>query len=328
MVDRVLNATGGLHNRTTEHLHLQPFTLREVRTFLRGVNPVLNDYQIVQLYRSLGGIPHYLQHVRRGESTEQIVNRLCFNRDGILRHEFENLYAALFERHERHLAVVRTLATTRRGLTRREILAATKLKNGSAFTKILRELTASSFISEMLPLGNRKRDARYRLVDEYSLFYLTFIEGQRPGAGAVWQQNAREQRYRSWCGYAFENLCIKHIEGIKRELGISGIRTEISTYHHAGNDTTDGVQIDLLIDRADRCINLCEIKFYQDEFALGAEDALRLQRRRTRFVELSKTRKSVFLTLITTFGLRTNAHSSGLIDHVLTMDALFEQQHF
>lgn len=328
MIDRVVNNKGGLHNRITEYIHLKPFTLAEVKQYVHTVNPALDNYQLLQLYMSIGGIPHYLQHIQKGESATQTINRLCFQKDGILRNEFNNLYAALYEGHERHVAVVKALSTKWKGLTRMEISALTDLSNGGGLTQILTELTTASFIMPILPFGKKKKDTLFRLVDEYSLFYMTFIKGKRAGKKEIWLQTSREQFYKIWRGYAFENICIKHAEAIKKALGISGILTEVSGYRNHRKKEGEGIQIDMLIDRADQCINLCEIKFYNDEINLTKEDAEKLRRRRTRFLQFSKTRKTVFNTLITTYGINSNQHSLGQVDYEVTMDALFSLKSF
>ena len=277
---------------------------------------------------SIGGIPHYLQHIRRGESATQIVNRLCFNKDGILRNEFNNLYAALYEDHERHVSVVRALSKKWKGLTRKEIIAATGLPNGGGLTKILRELESSSFISEIVPFGKKKKETLYKLVDEYSLFYLTFIGGKRAGKRDIWLQTAREQSYRIWRGYAFENICITHVEAIKSSLGISGIQTEVSAFRSQGTKGQSGIQIDMLIDRSDQCINLCEMKFYNGEITLNKEDSNKLRTRRAQFQEITKTRKSLFNTLVTTYGITQNEYSLEQVDQIVTMDTLFLLESF
>ncbi len=323
MIDKVVNNKGGLHNRITEYIHLQPFTLAEVRQYIQSINLPLDNYQILQLYMSIGGIPHYLQHIRQGESSTQIINRLCFDKDGILRNEFNNLYAALYEGHERHVSVVRALSTKWKGLTRREIIEGTGISNGGGLTQILTELKSASFIAEIVPFGKKRKDTLYRIMDEYSLFYLTFIEGKRAGKKDIWLQTAQGQYYKTWRGYAFENICIKHAGAIKQAMGISGIQTEVSGFRGYADEDGEGIQIDLLIDRADNCINLCEIKFYNDELTLTKESSDKLRRRRARFQQISKTKKTVFNTIITTYGIHLNQYRFGQVDHCITMDDLF-----
>ncbi len=328
MIDKIVNNKGGLHNRITEYIHLQPFTLAEVKKYLYASNLMLDDYQILQLYMSIGGVPHYLQHIRKGESATQIINRLCFHKDGILRNEFNNLYAALYEGPEKHISVVKALATKWKGLTRQEIIKLTKLSNGGGLTKILSELESASFIAEIIPFGKKKKDTLYRLIDEYSLFYLNFIDGKRAGNKDIWLQSSQENNYKVWRGYAFENICIKHVEAIKRALGIAGVQTEISGFRSSSDTQGAGIQIDMLIDRTDRSINLCEMKFYNDEITLSKEDADKLRKRRSRFQQISKSKKTIFNTMITTYGINPNQYSYAQVDSIVTMDALFLLESF
>lgn len=323
MIDKVVRNKGGLHNRVTQLIHLQPFTLAETRKYVHSINPAIDDYSILQLYMSLGGIPYYLKQLSKGESVTQSIQRLCFDKDGMLRYEFGNLYAALYDGHEKHVEVVRALSAKWKGLTRQEIIQSTNLADGGGITKVLIELEAASFIKSMLPFGKKKKDTLFRLVDEYSLFYLHFIEDQRAGKKNVWLQSSSDHKYNIWRGYAFENLCIKHSDAILRALKIQGVSAQVSSYLHLGNEYTAGVQIDMLIDRADRTINLCEMKFYNDEILVTQEFIRKIRNRRTKFIELSKIKKTVYNTLITTYGLRGKWQNSSEIDQVITLSDLF-----
>jgi hypothetical protein len=247
---------------------------------------------------------------------------LCFQKDGPLRREFDNLYAALFDDHERHVEVIRALATKWKGLTRQEIIDSTTHSNGGGLSKILTELEASTFITTIHPFQKKKRDTLYRLTDEYSLFYLRFIEGQRPGHQDVWLQQSTDNSYKVWRGYAFENLCIKHAQAIKMALSIAGIQSQVSSYLARQPETGAVIQIDMLIDRADRSINLCEMKFYNADLIVTTDMAKQLRSRRARFIELSKTRKTVFNTIVTPYGMANNGGTPE-VDHCITMDQLF-----
>lgn len=328
MMDKVVDNKGGLHNRITELIHLQPFTLAEVQTYLQAQHIQLDDYQILQLYMAIGGIPHYLQRIRRGESVSQIINRLCFSKDGILRNEFENLYAALYENPDRHIAVIKALSTKWKGLTRAEIIQKTGMSNGGGLTQVLKELLSSSFISTVVPFGKKKRETLYRLTDEFSLFYLKFMDGKFTKTTDFWLQASKQQSYKIWAGYAFENICIKHINAIKKALGIAGVHTQICGFRSPSNADEEGIQIDLIIDRTDQSINLCEMKFYNDEWTLTKEDAQKLRRRRTRFQELTGTNKTIFNTVVTTYGVYTNQHSLSQVDNWVGMEVLFDLEAF
>jgi hypothetical protein len=328
MIKKVVNNKAGLHNRITQRIHLQPFTLQETRLFLESKKINLDLYQTLQIYMVMGGIPHYLEQIESGESAAQNINRICFTSNGLLRNEFQNLYAALYDHAENHIAIVRSLAQKWKGLSRQEIIAATQFSDGGGLTKLLNELESCGFIVGIIPFGKKSKDTLYRLVDEFSLFYLHFIEGSRATAKDVWTQKSGTQAFQTWQGYAFENLCIRHYEAIKAALGIAGIYVEVSSYLYKGNAENSGFQIDMLLDRADKTINICEMKFYNSEVAIDAAMAESLRKRRARFKEVSSTKKLLFNTLITTYGLQSNEHSLSHIDQVITMDKLFGLRRF
>jgi len=322
MIQKVVQDRGGLHNRITRRINLKPFTLAETESFLKEKKLKLNRYQIVQLYMIMGGIPHYLKELETGKSTVQNIDDICFSEDGLLADEFSKLYPALFEQSENHVAVIRALAKKWKGLTRAEIIKVTKLPDGGGTTKILSELIHSGFVSSYFPFEKKRKEMLYRLTDEYSLFYLHFIEKRRKEKG-VWKALSQTSVFKSWSGYAFESLCLKHVDQIKKALEIGGIYSESSSFTFSGNEDLPGIQVDLLIDRNDEVINLCEIKFHKNEFNLSKSYAEQLRKKIFVFEEVTKTKKQIFLTLISTFGITENIHSSGLIDNHLKMDVLF-----
>ena len=324
MIKRVVQNRGGLHNRITKRIYLKPFTLSETEAFFTHRNVHLNRYQIAQLYMIMGGIPHYLKEVKAGRSAAQNIDDICFSEGGLLRDEFTSLYPALFEKADRHIEVVRALGKKWKGLTRKEIVAQTGLSEGGTVSKILRELIHSGFAASYYPFGKRKKEMLYRLTDEYSLFYLHFIERKRVQERGMCKNLNEAPVYKSWSGYAFESLCLKHICQIKKGLQIGGIYSEAVSFTFAGNDELPGTQIDLLIDRNDGVINLCELKFYNEPFTINKSYAEQLARKRHIFKTVSKTKKQIFITLVTTYGLQVNPHSLGLVDSALDLNALFD----
>ncbi|MCB0593245.1 MAG: AAA family ATPase [Lewinellaceae bacterium] len=323
MIQKVVKDKGGLHNRITKRINLKPFNLAETEAFLLSKNLNLNRYHIILIYMIMGGVPHYLREVKPGKSAVQNIDDICFSEDGLLADEFSSLYPALFEHSENHVAIIRALAKKWKGLTRAEIINSSNLPDGGGTTKVLNELIHSGFISSYFPFGKKRKDMLYRLTDEYSLFYLHFIEKGRRNVKGAWKALSQTSTFKSWSGYAFESLCLKHIEQIKKALEIGGIYSESSSFSYTGNEYLPGVQIDLLIDRNDQVINLCEMKFQQREFSVTKDYAEQLRKKISVFSEISKTKKQIFLTLITTFGTIENKHSLGLIDNDLTMDVLF-----
>lgn len=324
MIQNVVRNKGGLHNRLTRRIRLMPFQLQETEQFLQSQHIHFKRYQILQIYMAMGGIPHYLKEIRRGESVEQALDRLCFATDGLLREEFQELYPALFDQPERHVAVVRALADKPSGMTRNQILEACGLQSGGSATKMLDELLESGFTHQYVPFGKASRDTVFKLSDEYSIFYLRFIENSKAVGEGAWQNRANSQSYRIWCGFAFENVCLKHVGQIKKALGIAGVYTEHSIWRSDGDQGSSGAQIDLVLDRADLCINLLEIKFSASEFILNKKYAADLDAKARAFVAKTNTRKSIFLTLLTTFGVKKNEHYFGTVQRELTMEALFE----
>lgn len=324
MLQKIVRERGGLHNRVTRRVRVEPFSLGDTEELLRTRGVDLGMYQTTELYMALGGIPHYLTQVRPGESAAQSIDRLCFARDGLLRTEFSNLYASLFDQAERHEAVVRVLAARRRGLTRTALLAAASLGSGGTATKVLDELEESGFILQMPRLGRAKRDAVYWLADEYSLFYLTWIEHHRAGSDGVWMRRQGTPAWRAWTGLAFEATCFKHVSEIKRALGIAAVETVEAVWEQrASGAIHDGAQIDLVIDRKDRSTNLCELKFSEAEFVVDKAYARELRHKRDVFRAATKTTKALFVTLVTTYGVRDNEHARGLVTQSVTIDALF-----
>jgi hypothetical protein len=324
MLQKVVRQRGGLHNRVTRRIRLDPFSLAEAEQLLRSRRVDIGRYQVIELYMALGGIPHYLVQVRPGESAAEAIDRLCFARDGFLRTEFADLYAGLFEKADRHEAVARALAARRRGMTRAQLLAVTRLGSGGASTKVLDELEQCGFVMQMPRLGHAKRDTVYWLADHYSLFFLKWIEHHRGGASGAWPRKRASPAWRAWSGLAFEALCLRHVESIKRALGIAGVETVEGAWEQRPAEDRDGAQVDLVIDRADRSANLCEMKFSESEFVIDKTYARELARKRDAYRAASGDRKATFLTLIATHGIRVNDHAQRLGVRVLTMDALFD----
>lgn len=323
MIRKLVYDKGGLHNRITHHIRLEPFTLHETRLYLESLRLHLEPYQVTQLYMVTGGIPHYLSNVRPGQSAAQIVDEICFEPQGLLVDEFPKLYASLFDKPENHEKIVRGLAERRMGLTRKQIVETTKMADGGRITRVLEELESSGFITAYVPFGKQKKDKLFRLTDEYSLFYLQFMEGKKSGGKGTWLQLSQSQAWKSWSGYAFENICLKHVPQIKKAMGVQGVYSESSSFYFAGNQDRPGLQVDLLIDRKDHVINFCEMKFYDSLYAFDNAYAMEMRQKMATFRELTGTRKQISLTMITAFGLQQNKHSIGLVQQVVTMEDLF-----
>ncbi|MEN0046565.1 MAG: ATP-binding protein [Bacteroidota bacterium] len=325
MIKKVVHDKGGLHNRITKRITLLPFTLAETEEFLNSRSIRLDRYSILQLYMAMGGIPHYLKEIRRGKSTAQNIDDICFSATGLLKDEFSKLYTALFKKPERHISVIRALATKTKGMTRSELIEKSSLSSGSALTTTLEELVQSGFISTYFPFGKNKSGKLYRLTDEYSLFYLRFMEEKINETQDIWKHFSQTQAYKVWSGYAFESICLKHLPQIKKAMGISGIYSLASSFYQKGTTEISGIQIDLLLDRKDHVINLFELKFYNEIYSFTKSDSQTLRRKMSAFRAATKTKKQLFWTLVTTFGIQKNQYSLDIVDTELDMDILFEE---
>lgn len=322
MIKKIVSDKGGLHNRITRRIQLLPFTLKETREYLRYKKINFSDYQVVQLYMVMGGIPHYLNAVKRGESLQQAINNCCFVPNGALTDEFQNLYAALFQNYEKHVRVIQALSRKDKGFTRNELLATGKLITGGGLSAVLDELIASGFVEKIDPYNKKKKESLFRLVDEFSLFYFRFM--QRRKAYADWLTISKTPQYLSWCGYAFENICFRHIQQIKKALGISGIHTTYSSWYRAGNKNLEGAQIDLLLDRSDNTVTICEIKFSVGKFVIDKRYSAMLHQKITAFRPSLPSGKGWLLTFITTYGVADNEYKQQFVDSEISMESLFE----
>lgn len=322
MIKKIIRNKGGLHNRLTQRINLKPFNLAETAKLLQSNRLLFSKYDILQIYMVMGGVPHYLEKIKSGESVAQAIDRLCFKKDGFLRDEFANVFASLFEHSANHEEIVRVLASVRKGMTRTEIISKIRLCSGGTFSKTLEELTDSGFVEKYLPYRGVK-DAVYRLTDEYSFFYLKYIENTKPSEGDIWMKMAGRQSFKSWVGFSFENICLKHIEQIKYGLKIAGIHSVNGSW--VEKNTENGTQIDLLIDRDDNVINFCEMKFYNSEFIIDKKYASEIARKVEIFASSTQTKKSIFITFITTYGLVKNEYRNQLVQSELLAEHLFTQ---
>lgn len=321
IIDKVINNKGGLHNRITAHIQLMPFTLKETKQFLELSNVKLTLKDLATLYMSVGGVPFYLKDIKSCQSVPQILDELFFKPQALLKNEFGNLYASLFKNSDLHISIIKALATKSKGLTRKELLVDTKLTSGGGFSKLLDELVACGFIKIIYPINKTKEDFLYRLVDEYSIFYFKFLQNNK--VNSSWLQISNTQSYKTWCGYAFENLSFKHILNIKKALGINGIISNEYSWIDKGNTPEKGAQIDFIIDRNDNCITILELKFYDTVFEITKNYAEELQHKVTLFKKKTKTNKNVFITMLTANGVKNNEYYLSVITNELNLSDLF-----
>jgi uncharacterized protein len=322
MVNTLINNSGGLHNRVTQTMKITPFTLKETEAMLMAKNCILDRYQIVQLYMAMGGIPYYLDAVQPELSAAQNIQQLFFDPAAQLKNEFFNLYRSLFRKHEIYERIVEVLSTKTEGLQRSEIIKLTDKGSGGTLTKVLADLEESGFICSYTAFDNKRKNVLYRLSDYYTAFYFKFIRDGQYQGGSSWINGIDHPAQRAWQGFTFEQICIDHVQQVKKAIGISGVQTNNVAWR--GTDGEKSAQIDLVIDRRDQVISLCECKFSMDTFYIDKEYAAQLRSKISTFKGATKTRKSVFLTMITTYGTAKNQYANLLVQNDVTMDDLFE----
>lgn len=323
MANNLIENKGGLHNRITRRLYLEPFTLSETEEYFSSFGCQLERYDILQFYMLTGGVPFYLSMLDPKQSVAQNIDNLCFTKNAPLKTEYHELYNALFKRADTYIQVVELLYRHKKGLTRKEISKALSL-NGKYLTTVLTNLQQCDFIESYGNYG-KKGSTVYRLVDFYSQFYLKFLKGNTTKDHKWWSHNLDDTGIRAWQGLTYELICLRHHREIKKALGISGIGTEISTWRCAPDEEKGlpGAQIDMLIQRKDRITHLCEIKHSEQEYYITKEYAMKLRSRSGIFKAHTGTKETLVHTFITTFGVGEGIHKS-LVHSEVTLDDLFD----
>lgn len=316
---------GGLYGRLTDEIKLLPFTLKECEDYFSNEGIEMSRYDIVQSHMVFGGIPYYLSYFQKGMSFERNIDQILFGRNPRLKDEFNRLFNAIFSNSEDCRKIVRLLATRHSGFSREEIATATGIPFGGGLTDTLKALVESDFIMRYVPYGKPKKTECYKLIDNFCLFWLKYVEPNMSTTANFMADNITSDIMKAWRGVAFEEVCWQHIVQVKRALEIGGVKSSISAWSVPGNDLKDGTQIDLLIVRDDHVVNLCEMKFSGDVYHLSKEEEAKLRNR----IEALKTtlapKQTVHLTMITTYGVAYGKHS-GIVQKQILMDDLFVEK--
>ena len=317
MIENIINDHDGLHDRTTHTIYLRQFTLAETEAYLKSQKIMWPRQIIVEAYMMFGGIPYYLSLLNKQESLAQNIDRLYFRRNSELGQEYHRLYASLFKSPEPYLRIVEALGKNKRGLTRGEIATSLKVSSSGTLSKQLENLEYCDIIRRYVTKVNGKpksNEAYFQLTDLFTLFHLTF--SKKLTTDDYWEQHLNTPVLNTWQGLAFEHVCMVHINQIRHALGLDRIAVEYYSWH---NSTA---QIDMIIERADRLINLCEIKFAQSEYVITAEEDRKMRSRMAAFVRETKTRLGILPTWITPYGLFKNEYAAS-INYQITMNDLF-----
>lgn len=320
MLNQVINSRGGLHNRITHNILLSPFKLHEVEEYFKSQGFYYERPEIIECYMAMGGVAYYLSLFETNKSVAQNIQQLCFTRGGELTEEFERLFNSLFKKADNHLAIVTALKNKGKGMTRLDLLDATGLANNGRFSQILKELEQCDFIRSYTPFGKSKKDMMYQLIDPFCLFYFKFMHNKGAFLDNHWVKMQTTAEYESWCGHAFEIVCLHHINEIVKALGIDGCintpcswsyrpTTKVLADEEADEDLKHGTQIDLLIDRSDRSISICEMKYCNGEYEISKAYDAHLVHRLKVFKKVTKTTKTLIPTFVTPHGLYNNMYA-------------------
>ena len=321
MFDNVINNHGGLHNRVTHEMYLEPFTIGQCKQYFDAYHFGYNDREIAEFHMVFGGIPYYMTRMDKELSVAQNIDRLIFAPQGELRNEKENLFRSLFRHSEDYVMIIDAISEKGKGLTRAEILEETGLNNNALFGKRLEELEKCNFIRKYKDYSDRQRQTIYQLIDPLCHFWHTVVVKNLTQDEYFWTHSQLGPVFNTWCGFAFEMLCLNHVQQIKQALGISGMQTNVYSWR-TPSEVNPGAQIDLLIDRADRCVNLCEMKFSRGEYEISKTERENIEKRALLFMQHAESRKSIRLTMVTAFGLKHNTHSSIIQNEIALADLL------
>ena len=321
ITNKLLKNKGGLYNRVTRRMFIAPFSLNECEAYFADKKMGYTQRDIVESYMVFGGIPFYLNLFKKGKSVAQNIDLMCFNENAPLKTEFDLLFSSLFKRPQLYMRIIDFLVKKKKGQKREDIVKYTG-NSGGGLTTTLEELELCGFIKSYFAYNKKNKDKLFRVTDPFVLFYYSFIKNHNNSDSDFWLNQIASAKYRNWTGHAFESVCLSHISQIKAKLGIAAVSTNIANWH--SKNAENGAEIDLLLDRRDHIINICEIKYAENEFTIDKAYSNILRNKKAAFIEETKSRKAIHLTMITTYGAKHNEYF-GNIQSEVTMSDLFEK---
>lgn len=319
MLNNLIHSTGGLYNRVTNPIRLSPFRLQETEQFFREKGFDLSRYSIARIQMAFGGIPYYLNFLDRGEGLSRFVDRMLFEKGAKLGLEYDTLFRSSFEKGDLARKIAEYLGKRSSGYTRKEIVEGLKISDGKAVKDALDALQEGDFVLEYVPYKEAQNKKRYRLIDPFCIFYLHFVAGKRSLDPSFFADSVEPN---SWIGAAFENLCAAHLEQIKRALVISKLSSIEFSLVFPKEEDKKGAQVDLVLVRKDRIVNLCEMKFYGKPYVQTEKEHHSLTNRVARLKETLPATYSIAPVLITVFEPSSGGYPDDYVQ-VLTLDDLF-----
>lgn len=322
IINKVLKNHGGLHNRVTYRIHLQPFTLYECKQYAKYLGMRASHYDLIEYYMILGGVAFYWSRLDKGLSVAQNIDNMIFSETGFLHNEFNELYDSLFNEPESYLKIIHALGTIRMGMTRDELVKEGGITSNGKLTRTLEDLTECGFIKRIPSYGGKAKDDLIQLVDNFTIFYYKYMKENLNNDEYFWSNSYNSTIRSAWTGLAFERVCFQHIPQIKQAMGIAGVATQCYSWKAKGDALSSGTQIDMVLDRRDNIINICEMKFSKGEYTITKDYAMALNNKVERFIESTKNKKTILLTMITTNGVVHNEYWNQ-IQCDITADELF-----
>nr|WP_302195169.1 ATP-binding protein [uncultured Prevotella sp.] len=322
IINKVLKNHGGLHNRVTYRIHLQPFTLYECKQYAKYLGMRASHYDLIEYYMILGGVAFYWSRFDKGLSVAQNIDNMIFSETGFLHNEFNELYDSLFNEPESYLKIIHALGTIRMGMTRDELVKEGGITSNGKLTRTLEDLTECGFIKRIPSYGGKAKDDLIQLVDNFTIFYYKYMKENLNNDEHFWSNSYNSTIRSAWTGLAFERVCFQHIPQIKQAMGIAGVATQCYSWKAKGDALSSGTQIDMVLDRRDNIINICEMKFSKGEYTITKDYAMALNNKVERFIESTKNKKTILLTMITTNGVVHNEYWNQ-IQCDITTDELF-----
>lgn len=325
IVKNVLHSRGGLYNRVTRRIHLEPFTLAECEQYAAYRHLDYTRSQLMECYMALGGVAFYWSLLRGDLSVAQNFDRLFFGASDEMRLEASRVFTSLFKTASRHIEIVKLLAKRKVGMTREEVIAELGKDSNGDISVCLEELSQCGFIRRYNPVNQLKKGAVYQLMDNFILFHDEFLARRQGNDPQYWTKNMNSPRINNWRGRAFERVCLWHVPQIKQRLGILGIEANVHSWRGRGEGPDDpAAQIDMLIDRADGLVDICEIKYSAEPYEMTKEENDKILHRCSAFQKNGHARRSVRTILIASSGLKPGKYSSNIMS-VVTGDDLFAE---
>ncbi|MCH5233965.1 MAG: AAA family ATPase [Muribaculaceae bacterium] len=329
ILNKIIGNRGGLYGRITHQFKIEPFNLYESSLYFKERGFKYSKKDIADIYMVTGGIPYYFSLMKTELSVVQNIDYLFFAANAPLVKEFNYLYSSIYKKPAIYLDVVKQLASVGKGMTRQELIKNLNINGNGGFSNVLRELEECGFIRAYLPfeISTRKKTSKnsqytlYQLIDLYSLFYLRFFNEHKYYNENFWSVNFRTPSLNTWRGISFEKVCLWHIPQIKEALGIAGVDVRVCSW--IGKFDGEKAQIDLIIERKDNVMNICEMKYSADKYVITKKYAEEFEHKLNIFLEATHNRKTPVITFITTNGVKANAYSS-LVQKQIELQQLFK----